>query len=251
MGNYDVSRDPCEILGINWQDLDVKPIEEIRLAVSKAARPLIRNLHPDHNPEKANDDKAVREFRDQIIASGARIVCRPDSGDATKLIPELLGILEETFGSTENSKGFRVLNNVGILQGDGIYNEKMTEIYRAVMDAGYAANNLVFGSGGSLLQRVNRDNFAFAQKASSILVPDGEGGYVWRGIAQKPVTDHGKDSKEGRLAIVRNDNGSYETINRDVPHTALDIMQTVYVGKRITRMQTLDEVRELARDFAA
>ena len=58
--------------------------------------------------------------------------------------------------------------------------------------------SVIFGSGGALLQKVNRDTISFAQKACAILV-DG----VWKGIAKDPVTDHGKKSKEGILTLAR------------------------------------------------
>jgi nicotinamide phosphoribosyltransferase len=58
---------------------------------------------------------------------------------------------------------------------------------------------MVFGSGGALLQKVNRDTLKFAQKGSALLYEDGE----WEGISKDPVTDPGKRSKEGVLTTVR------------------------------------------------
>ena len=53
--------------------------------------------------------------------SGNVVVIRPDSGDPATVVCKLLTILGEKFGSTTNSKGFKVLPPyIRILQGDGI-----------------------------------------------------------------------------------------------------------------------------------
>jgi nicotinamide phosphoribosyltransferase len=69
-----------------------------------------------------------------------------------------------------------------------------------------------FGSGGALLQKVNRDTFKWAQKASSILIKGN-----WMGIAKDPVSDAGKKSQEGVLTAIRNDNTG-EMKNFDLSH---------------------------------
>ena len=48
------------------------------------------------------------------------LVLRPDSGDAISNVLFACERLENTFGVTVNSKGYKVLNNVKVLQGDGI-----------------------------------------------------------------------------------------------------------------------------------
>ena len=55
-----------------------------------------------------------------------------------------------------------------------------------------------FGMGGALLQKVNRDTFSFAQKASWGVV-DG----TPRAICKRPQADPGKASKAGRIASHR------------------------------------------------
>lgn len=137
-------------------------------------------------------------LKDKIIASKARVVFRPDSGDATHIVPEILKIQARAFGTTTNQKGYRVVNNVGVIQGDGIDAHAIDRILAAVRDAGFAASNVVFGSGGALLQKHDRDLFGFAQKASAIKQFGS-----WKGIYKDPVTDSGKASKAGRLATYR------------------------------------------------
>ncbi len=134
------------------------------------------------------------EFRDQIIASGAKIVVRPDSGDPCVTIPRILQRLDEAFGHIVNSKGMKVLKHVGIIQGDGVNCELMENVLNIVTQIGFAPENVVFGSGGNLLQSPMRDDMSFAQKASAMLV-DGK----WVPIKKDPITAPGKKSKAGRM----------------------------------------------------
>jgi nicotinamide phosphoribosyltransferase len=133
------------------------------------------------------------KFKEQIIKSGAKIVYRPDSGDFMKLIPELLAIQENDFGFTLNSKGFKIINNVGLIQGDGIDHNSMVAIEQMVSDLGYVPGTVIYGSGGKLLQSVGRDDYGFAQKTSAILI-DG----IWQDVFKSPATDPGKRSKAGK-----------------------------------------------------
>ena len=183
-------------------------------------------------------------LKDKIVASGARIVFRPDSGDALEVIPRLLQLQELTFGSKLNSKGYKVINNVGIIQGDGIDLESMTAILEKVTDLGYSASNIVFGSGGALMQKVNRDTFKFAQKASAIF-RNGQ----WHDIYKDPVTDPGKRSKAGRLSLYRSELTG-ELITMGVGETDAqwtDVMHTVYQNGELLNEQTLDEIRARAQ----
>jgi nicotinamide phosphoribosyltransferase len=134
------------------------------------------------------------EFHDLIVESGAKVVFRPDSGDFMAIIPQILAMQEKYFGFKINSKGKKVINNVGLIQGDGICHETMVDILYRVTSLGYSPEVVVFGSGGKLLQGVMRDDYGFAQKASAVLING-----VWRDVFKAPITDPGKRSKAGRL----------------------------------------------------
>lgn len=187
------------------------------------------------------------EMRDKIVASGARIVFRPDSGDPLEVIPRLLRMQELAFGTTRNTKGYKVINNVGIIQGDGVDLESMSAILEKITEMGYSASNIVFGSGGGLLQKVNRDTFKFAQKASAVQLISSE----WQPIFKDPVTDPGKTSKKGRLTLVRSKvTGEYCTAQIDsaVPLDVEweDVMVDVYDCGKLLYASTLEEIRERA-----
>jgi nicotinamide phosphoribosyltransferase len=193
-------------------------------------------------------EQLCTRLKSKIINSGAKVVFRPDSGDMFEVIPRLLNMQESAFGSVLNSKGYRKINNVGIIQGDGIDRSSIKLMLNKLLLLGYSADNMVFGSGGGLLQKVNRDTLRFAQKASAILVEDVTRGQAdcfnqhWVGISK---TTPGKESKSGRLTLVRSRvSGEYMTSTLDFNKNEFeDVMQTVYNNGLTTNKTTLAEIR--------
>ena len=144
------------------------------------------------------------ELRDEVIASGATVVIRPDSGDPVVVNRKLIEILGQKFGYIINAKGFKVLNNVRLIQGDGVNELSIRSILGAFMAMGWSADNIAFGMGGALLQIVNRDTQRFAMKCSSIQING-----VWQDVVKDPVTDSGKRSKGGRVSLWTNSGGEF------------------------------------------
>ncbi len=136
------------------------------------------------------------ELRQQVIDSGATVVIRPDSGDPDIVCRKLVQILGEKFGYTTNAKGYKVLNNVRIIQGDGVNEHTIRTILGGFQAYGWSADNIAFGMGGALLQQVDRDTQKFAMKCSAACV-NGE----WIDVQKDPVTDSGKKSKAGRVTL--------------------------------------------------
>ncbi len=179
------------------------------------------------------------ELKEEVINSGAVVIVRPDSGHPTEVLPKLLGILEERFGTTLNSRGFRVLNHVRTIWGDGIDEVAIGEILDCITSLGYSATNIAFGMGGGLLQQVNRDTVSFAMKCSSILVQGEE-----RDVYKSPIDSHGKASKKGRLDLVRTAEG-YRTVK--LPSDAGDSsLVEVFRDGEILKEYSLGEIRERA-----
>ena len=168
------------------------------------------------------------ELRDAVIASGAVVVIRPDSGDPTTVVRRTVQSLDAAFGSDVNAKGFKVLRHVRVIQGDGITRASIASILAALEEAGYSADNVAFGQGGALLQQVNRDTLGFAMKASAVQV-DG----AWRDVFKAPVTDPAKRSKAGRLTLTQQD-GQYATVRLDQPaEIANEVLRTVWENGRL------------------
>ncbi|MGO4262385.1 nicotinate phosphoribosyltransferase [Lysobacter sp. TAB13] len=200
---------------------------------------------------------AIREhwgktLRDEVIASGATLVVRPDSGDPVDVVHQCVTMLDEAFGHTVNSKGYKVLNHVRVIQGDGINPTSIRAILERITSYGYATDNLAFGMGGALLQRLDRDTQKFALKCSAARV-NGE----WIDVYKDPITDKGKSSKRGRMTLLRHrEYGHFKTV--PVPPEAAsleeavkplgfdDAMVTVWEDGRIVNDWTFAQVRELA-----
>jgi hypothetical protein len=60
------------------------------------------------------------QLKDEIIANKAKVVFRPDSGDMMEIVPQILRMQEAAFSTALTSKGYKKINNVGIIQGDGV-----------------------------------------------------------------------------------------------------------------------------------
>ena len=169
----------------------------------KAGQP-IAFVSDSYNVFNAAEHIWGEELRQQVVDSGAVVVIRPDSGDPVDVNRKLIEILGQKFGYTTNSKGFKVLNNVRLIQGDGINELTVRSILGAFMAMGWSADNIAFGMGGALLQIVDRDTQRFAMKCSSITV-DGKN----RDVVKDPVTDSGKRSKGGRVKLWTNSGGEF------------------------------------------
>lgn len=179
-------------------------------------------------------------LKQEIIDSGAVLIIRPDSGEPAPVVLKTAQILESKFGVTVNSKGFKVLKNVRIIQGDGINLESIKEILNTLLSHGYSATNIAFGMGGALLQQVNRDTEKFAMKCSHIYVGD-----VSIDVYKDPVTDPGKRSKAGRLDLVQWANGTYQTLTLgDKMSNEFSLMRTVFENGEILIEDSFEEIRK-------
>lgn len=180
-----------------------------------------------------------RELREQVLERDGTLVVRPDSGPLPYTVVEVVDSLAHAFGSSVNSKGYRVLDpHVRVIQGDGITATSLPMILEALMSAGYSADNLAFGSGGGLLQQVDRDTQRFAFKCAAVTV-DG----VDRDVSKDPVTDPGKRSKAGRMKLIRTDNG-YKTVRLSEPGD--DVLELVFENGMVTRDEKLANIRTRA-----
>ena len=183
-------------------------------------------------------------LRDKVLNAKGTLVIRPDSGDPNIVVLKCLDILSEKFGYTVNQKRYKVLNpKVRIIQGDGV-NERLIEtLYATMVASGWSADNVGFGSGGWLLQDMTRDTSRYAFKCSAATV-DGED----RGVFKDPITDAGKQSKQGRFVLYKKLDG-YHTYNqeqlKDI-QTNNDCLHSVYYNGNFENMETFEEIRKRA-----
>ena len=184
-----------------------------------------------------------RTLKDEVIKSGATLVVRPDSGDPVDVVHQCLVLLDEAFGHTANGKGYKVLNHVRVIQGDGVNPNSIRAILERASSAGYATDNLAFGMGGALLQQLNRDTQKFALKCSAARI-DGR----WIDVYKDPVTDKGKQSKRGRMTLLRHrELGTFQTV--PVPPEAESLADMVKPPEYDDAMVTVWENGHLVRDW--
>jgi nicotinamide phosphoribosyltransferase len=183
-------------------------------------------------------------LKDEVLARDGVLVVRPDSGYPPTVVVKVLDILGDKFGFEINSKGFKVLNpKVRVIQGDGIDFNMLDLILSEMEKNKWSADNIAFGSGGGLLQKLNRDTQRFAFKCSSAVIGD-----EVRDVYKQPITDGGKKSKAGRLKLVWSEAGAHgkflETVPENDPRE--DELKLVFKNGNLVVDQTFDQIRERA-----
>jgi nicotinamide phosphoribosyltransferase len=190
----------------------------------------------------------VPQLKNEILARDGKVIFRPDSGDPQSVVVEVCEMLEKTFGSTQNAKGYKLLHpKVGVIYGDGMRPETINQLYSTLAYHGWAASNVAVGSGGGLLQQVNRDTQRFGFKACW-----GMRGGKPISIQKNPVGDHGKQSKGGFLSVTNVD-GVLTTVSREQEPVNLvgNELKTVFLNGRCTQPPpTLSSIRRRVETWA-
>ena len=150
--------------------------------------------------------RKLENLKDKIINRNGTLVIRPDSGDPKTVNLKILNILGDKFGFTVNSKGFKVLDpHIRVIQGDGINYETIKEILEFLKQNKWSSDNIAFGSGGGLLQKMDRDTQKCAFKCCLAIINNKE-----IPVYKDPITDPGKKSKKGWITV-HNSKNTWET----------------------------------------
>jgi len=204
-----------------------------------------------------------------------RLVVRPDSGDPAETCASVLKILLEQFQEDviTTKTGHKLLPAyIRVIQGDGVDWKSIPQILRRLADENIAAANINFGSGGALLQKLNRDTFKCAFKCSEVTI-NGQANLVFK----DPITDKGKASKKGRLTLQLasettgfadtdkyqprqgdsgvpggtgflhfTPDGKYVTVAEGKGDESKDVLVKVYENGELLKDWTFDEIRKRA-----
>ena len=177
-----------------------------------------------------------------------KVVIRPDSGEPIVVLSKIFDILLKNLDSdlTINSKGYRVLPPyIGVIWGDGLDINKVKEILEFMISNKWSTENIVFGMGGGLLQKVNRDTQAFAFKCSANMTDTN----VWNDVWKDPIdSSSGKTSKKGCLKLIKGSTGEFKTVRIDDPEYLEfeNELKVVFENGVLTKEFTFAEVRENA-----
>jgi nicotinamide phosphoribosyltransferase len=187
-------------------------------------------------------DEIGTTFKDRIMARDGKFVVRPDSGDPVETMVTLSQKIWAHFGGTETRTGHRQFDtHIGLIWGDGTDKPGIEEMLEATTAAGFAAENYVYGMGGGMHQKIDRDIQRFAFKCSA-QKRDGE----WHDIRKDPL-DNSKASKPGRLQLERVKGKYYTTRYNGVngnPDNGANLLKTVFEDGELVEVYSFDEVRE-------
>lgn len=185
-------------------------------------------------------------LRDKVKASGGTVYVRPDSGDPVQVTLRVLAALGEAYGAAANGKGFRVLPpEIRVMQGDGITLDVMAATLDAVLAAGWSAENLAFGMGSGLLQKLDRDSCGFAMSASAVQIRG-----IWQDVGKNPSGSPLKASKRGRLALIEED-GAFRTIRLEQCPSGGNRLRPVFRNGQILSKSSFAEIRARARGLGS
>lgn len=207
------------------------------------------------------DSYDVFTFTDMVTNPGSEIrkliesrpnqkfVLRPDSGEPLGVLDQMFRIMEENGVFDIEINGKKASSNFGVLWGDGITPVMIEGILIMISDMGYAAENMVFGSGGDLMQNHTRDTMGFAVKCSSITVYESDNATSCMydiDVFKDPITDPGKKSKKGKVTTYYNratDIYFVDQVGTEFDNSTVDILETVYENGKLIIEVTHDEVR--------
>lgn len=181
-----------------------------------------------------------RQLKAQVLARDGVVVIRPDSGHPPDVVKQVLTVLGDQFGYTRNAKGFKMLPpQLRVIQGDGVDYGMINLVCEHLYNSQWCTDNLSFGMGGALLQKLNRDTQRFAFKCSARKTQEG----LWLPVSKNPVGDPGKRSRAGRMKLVEAA-GAFKTVPEYEPGE--DVLQVVYDSGYMRSDTSLAKVRERA-----
>ena len=236
----------------------------------------------DEVPGGLAGGKSLKAMIDERLSEGRLNLLRPDSGEGIEALPQLLTMLSMVLpdhfvptaelpaltdkfapGSAEATKWAAVLakiqakvgtsgnpfrrfkgQNMRVLQGDGVALDTIGDMCASLLSNGFCVNAAHFGSGGGLLQKVNRDSLSFAFKCCAMYV--GDKVYV---IGKDPIAG-AKKSYAGNPSVLRGPDGVL--YNRTEPMTAAefksggvkdDVLETVFVDGKVVKEQQFFDIR--------
>jgi len=178
-----------------------------------------------------------KELNAEIRDFEGLVIVRCDSGDAVLTPVETVESLMDNFGCETNGKGYRVLPPfIRVVQGDGLTLDSYVAIYAELEARGLAADNVLCGMGGGLLQKPDRDSMNFGMKASAVSI-----GGEWRDVFKAPKGSAMKRSKAGRLALCKVD-GDYRTVRREEIPAHENLLTPVFRDGKLLREWSMSDL---------
>ena len=195
-------------------------------------------------------DTILPQLKEEIMAHNGCMLMRGDSGDCVEVVTRTVFKLWDEFGGTVNSKGYKVLDpHVKAIYGDSITVQRCEQIYRILMEHGFACSNVALGVGSfsfqcieenGVLKPFTRDTFSSCIKATYCEI-DGTPYPIFK----DPKDGGFKKSQKGCCVVFEEDGRLQYRDGLDWQEASSDdnLLQTVFKDGVLTREQTLQEIR--------
>lgn len=221
-------------------------------------RRLLTEIYPDTSFSAVLDsydywnviDNILPQLKKEILAHNGCMLMRGDSGDCVEVVTKTVFRLWEEFGGTVNSKGYKVLDShVKAIYGDSITVQRCEQIYRILMENGFACSNAALGVGSfsfqcieenGVLKPFTRDTFSSCIKATYCEI-DGEPHPIFK----DPKEGGFKKSQRGCCAVWEEDGELRyrDGLNWKEASEGENLLQTVFRDGVLMREQSLREIR--------
>ncbi len=221
-------------------------------------RRLLTEIYPDTSFSAVLDsydywnviDNILPQLKKEILAHNGCMLMRGDSGDCVEVVTKTVFRLWEEFGGTVNSKGYKVLDShVKAIYGDSITVQRCEQIYRILMENGFACSNAALGVGSfsfqcieenGVLKPFTRDTFSSCIKATYCEI-DGEPHPIFK----DPKEGGFKKSQRGCCAVWEEDGELRyrDGLNWKEASEGENLLQTVFRDGVLIREQSLREIR--------
>lgn len=200
-------------------------------------------------------DTLLPLLKEEILSHNGCMLMRGDSGDCVEVVTKTVFKLWEEFGGTVNSKGYKVLNpHVKAIYGDSITVQRCEQIYRILMENGFACSNVALGVGSfsfqcieedGVLKPFTRDTFSSCIKATYCEI-DGKPYPIFK----DPKEGGFKKSQKG-CCVVFEENGGLQYrdgLSWEEAAVAENLLQTVFKDGVLVKEQSLQEIRNRLHD---
>jgi len=199
-------------------------------------------------------DNVLPQLKPEIMAHNGCMLMRGDSGDCVEVVTKTVFKLWEHFGGTINSKGYKVLDpHVKAIYGDSITVQRCEEVYKILMENGFACSNVALGVGSfsfqcieedGILKPFTRDTFSSCIKATYCEING-----VPTPIFKNPKEGGFKKSQKGCCRVYLN---GVSEINFDdgldwnaASEDETNLLQPIFIDGKMVREQSLSEIRSI------
>lgn len=197
-------------------------------------------------------ENVLPQIKEEIMAHNGCMLMRGDSGDCVEVVTKTVFKLWEEFGGMVNRKGYKVLDpHVKAIYGDSITVQRCEEIYKILMENGFACSNVALGVGSfsmqcieedGILKPFTRDTFSSCIKATYCEIEN-----VPYPIFKNPKDGGFKKSQKGCCVVKLDDNGEYiykdEFTWDEAANNLENQLVTVFKDGKLVKEQSLQEIR--------